>query len=400
MAKKIDLNGLDHFKEKENAMIASEYSSSKTYAVGDYCYHAGTLYCCTTAITTAENWTAGHWTAAKLADDTSALKTAITQLESQSGGIANTIENVPIASFDDGTASAVKQIVVGIEPVQSGSGDPAPDNVRPITGWAGAIVNVSDADTSTPTVYNITFPAGAGTVYGGTLTINEDGSGELVIDRVNVSLTENAVTNSWLDTGRDSMGFYRSNWGASGYPTPSSGSDQLFDYCKVGVVYDTNNIWNARFLFSSGNFNRFEIRLPRSVLATEDVAGARAYLNAHPLQAVYKVTPTTYQLTTQQVITLLEGTNNVWADTGNIIQLQYYADSKGYIDTRDSLVKALIAKELPSMVADTALTANDFRIVNNTLYRVTTSIASGATLTVGTNVVATTLAEVIKPLLS
>ena len=77
MAKKIDLNGLDHFKEKENAMIASEYSSSKTYAVGDYCYHAGTLYCCTTAITTAENWTAGHWTAAKLADDTSALKTAL-----------------------------------------------------------------------------------------------------------------------------------------------------------------------------------------------------------------------------------------------------------------------------------------------------------------------------------
>lgn len=79
MAKKIDLNGLDHFKGKENAMIASEYSSSKTYSVGDYCYHAGTLYCCTTAITTAENWTAGHWTAAKLADDTSALKTAIGQ---------------------------------------------------------------------------------------------------------------------------------------------------------------------------------------------------------------------------------------------------------------------------------------------------------------------------------
>ena len=80
MAKKIDLNGLDHFKEKENAMIASEYSSSKTYAVGDYCYHAGTLYCCTTAITTAENWMSGHWTAAKLADDCSALKTAVTDV--------------------------------------------------------------------------------------------------------------------------------------------------------------------------------------------------------------------------------------------------------------------------------------------------------------------------------
>lgn len=75
MAKKIDVNGLDHYHDKVSAMLASEYSSSKTYAVGDYCFHAGTLYECTTAITTAENWTSGHWTAAKLADDTSALKT-------------------------------------------------------------------------------------------------------------------------------------------------------------------------------------------------------------------------------------------------------------------------------------------------------------------------------------
>ena len=77
MAKKIDVNGLDHYHDKVSAMLASEYSSSKTYAVGDYCFHAGTLYECTTAITTAEAWTSGHWTAAKLADDTSALKTTV-----------------------------------------------------------------------------------------------------------------------------------------------------------------------------------------------------------------------------------------------------------------------------------------------------------------------------------
>ena len=29
----------------------------------------------------------------------------------------------------------------------------------------------------------ITFPSSAGTVYGGTLTVNKDGSGELVVDR-------------------------------------------------------------------------------------------------------------------------------------------------------------------------------------------------------------------------
>ena len=73
----IDLNGLGYFKDKENAMIADTYSSSKTYAVGDYVYYSGTLYKCTTAISTAEEWTSGHWTAAKLANDVSPLKNAI-----------------------------------------------------------------------------------------------------------------------------------------------------------------------------------------------------------------------------------------------------------------------------------------------------------------------------------
>lgn len=80
MPKKIDVSGLDHYHDKVSAMVADEYSSSATYAVGDYCFHAGTLYKCTTAITTAEAWTSGHWTAAKLAEDTSELKTAFADI--------------------------------------------------------------------------------------------------------------------------------------------------------------------------------------------------------------------------------------------------------------------------------------------------------------------------------
>lgn len=43
--------------------LAAEYDSTSTYAVGDYCTHDGTLYKCSTAINTAEAWTAAHWTA-------------------------------------------------------------------------------------------------------------------------------------------------------------------------------------------------------------------------------------------------------------------------------------------------------------------------------------------------
>lgn len=60
-----------------NGAIAATYSSSSTYKVGDYCIHDGGLYRCTTAITTAEAWTSGHWTAAKIGPDVSDLKSAM-----------------------------------------------------------------------------------------------------------------------------------------------------------------------------------------------------------------------------------------------------------------------------------------------------------------------------------
>lgn len=42
--------------------IASYYSTSATYAVGDIVRYSHSLYRCNTAITTAEAWTAAHWT--------------------------------------------------------------------------------------------------------------------------------------------------------------------------------------------------------------------------------------------------------------------------------------------------------------------------------------------------
>jgi len=47
-----------------------------------------------------------------------------------------------VASFDNGADDLpLKSLVVNIEPKQSGSGDPSPTNVRPISGWSGVNVN-------------------------------------------------------------------------------------------------------------------------------------------------------------------------------------------------------------------------------------------------------------------
>ena len=66
-----------------------------------------------------------------------------------------------IASFPDGADGLpVKDLTVSIEPVQAGTGDPSPTNVRPISGWTGANVsrtgvNVWDEETQ-PGYYDAT----------------------------------------------------------------------------------------------------------------------------------------------------------------------------------------------------------------------------------------------------
>lgn len=47
--------------------LAPAYDNTATYAVGDLCNHEGKLYSCTTAIATAEEWDATHWTETTLA---------------------------------------------------------------------------------------------------------------------------------------------------------------------------------------------------------------------------------------------------------------------------------------------------------------------------------------------
>lgn len=75
------------------AEIAPAYSSSGTYAVGDYVIYNSGLYRCVSAISTAESWTAAHWVSVDLAPDlggqVSDLKTQITDAFEWSTGAKN-----------------------------------------------------------------------------------------------------------------------------------------------------------------------------------------------------------------------------------------------------------------------------------------------------------------------
>lgn len=111
-------------------VTASAYSSSSTYAVGDYVIHNSNLYRCTTAITTAESFTAAHWTQVVLGDDVSDLKSEINTLEN--GG----------QNFSDGYGITINGTVVATEGV-------CLSDFIPVEGSTG-YVTVSSAHTPSP----------------------------------------------------------------------------------------------------------------------------------------------------------------------------------------------------------------------------------------------------------
>ena len=79
-ALKTDTDAVKAIAEDAVENEADEYDSTKTYAVGDLCIYQNTLYRCSTVISTAESWTAAHWTQTTIQDELSTLNDHIGNL--------------------------------------------------------------------------------------------------------------------------------------------------------------------------------------------------------------------------------------------------------------------------------------------------------------------------------
>jgi len=171
------------------------------------------------------------------------------------------------------------------------------------------------------TTYPVSWQTEAGTVYGGTLDVV---SGEMVVDRAMVDL--GAL--SWVKINTQG-----SHW-------------------RFYVIYNDAKL-NGELLSSQYE----QITASAQYMGTQGVAtqasGANTlvmisderYENQSDFQTAMSgvqlcyelATPQTYQLT-ETDIALLQGQNNVWADTGDV-EVTYKADIQGYIDKK---INALI----------------------------------------------------------
>lgn len=229
----------------------------------------------------------------------------------------------------------------------------------------------------TPDTYAFAFPTAAGTVYGGTLAVDQDGSGTLTVDR---AIATYDGSENWLWSTATNRPNIRLANGAYIKPVVSN----MYPYSAAAVATEGTITTNG-----GGGYN---IWITDSVNAP-NLEAWKTFLASHNLVVVYYIaTPQTYTLTAEQVTTLL-GDNTVWMDADGSIDLTYRADTQKYIDSRIALLNSNLAYIEDGMTASRAYSVGQYVLIGGQLYKVTASIASGATFTIGTNVVATTVGE-------
>ena len=106
------------------ATIAPTYSSSALYPVGAYVWYDGNLYRCNTAITTAETWTAAHWTEAIVSDDIIILRNDLHRFSMDAydtdwAAYVGATDNTLLQS-DGSTAESSLTVTTGFMPVVAG----------------------------------------------------------------------------------------------------------------------------------------------------------------------------------------------------------------------------------------------------------------------------------------
>ena len=163
-------------------------------------------------------------------------------------------------------------------------------------------------------------------MYGGYL---KPGTGELV-----------AIQKDVVFDGSDDE-----NWG---YYSISSGTHNLFrisvsDRANESIVANQPNI--AKYVCNAyspatnlttgrtnGTFSGTGTNVDFVNDSYSNVTSWKAYLAQNPIQFVYHLaTPITYQLTPEEMFTLLKGVNNVWNTTGNT-EITYKADTRLFIE--------------------------------------------------------------------
>lgn len=306
--------------------------------------------------------------------------------EIEGGGSGYQLKDLPtgsIATVNDAAELPLNALKVSVEAWQERSGDPSPSNIRPIHGWDSGIINVV-SDYSKAKYFNGLKIGIYGYVDLGTLTWTNYKTGgyqsrttnakggdasnvpkcilsngfipkkpDAVLQDGEMTISNNDIYLVDTDYPSDAEALKQSLQGVYmiyelySAVTPSITPEQYatlknaFNYSENITTLDfPQTIYGAEWDVVNGEMKQTDgyiasyngETLPSTWISDRDVYDGT---NTPTIGAevVYKLaTPTTIDLSPLS-IRLLEGTNNLYADCGEVIEGEYFSGSaKGYVD--------------------------------------------------------------------
>ena len=194
-------------------------------------------------------------------------------------------------------------VVVTLEPKQAGSGDPSPENVRPISGYDSVAVTLSKDEAQVKQIA-LTLPE---TIYGGNVDA-VSGAGEKTWECIEFDGTE-----EWR--GVSSSDAYQISYLLTAIANSNERESSICSYFK----YATSKV-ESFWIDSSGVFVRIATNEFSSVEDWKSYLSAQASAGT-PVQVAYKLaTPEPFQATGNQALPAVAGLNTVYTD-GNSLEV-------------------------------------------------------------------------------
>ena len=334
-----------------------------------------------------------------------------------------------IASFPDGADGLpVKDLTVSIEPVQSGSGDPSPTNVRPISGWTGCNVTRTGVN-----IWDEEWELGTLNTSTGEKVVSSSWIRSKNFVRVEPGKTYSVVKSDLSssksifivyyaveDTTTSVGNYFRIQANGDTFTAPYNSNYLLFTINQTTYSNDISiNSIPADTSYHASHVQTIPISWQSSAgtVYAASLDALAGLLKVRPYYASYNGetlvgpwissmdaytpggTPTTgaqvvdfggsetsYSLDAIALNTLL-GQNNIWVDAGDST-VEYPCDTKLYIQKINTPTD-------DDMIADAQIASGKYFIVNNNLYISTAAILAGDPIKPGTNCTLTNLAAAL-----
>ena len=233
------------------------------------------------------------------------LKRIILPKIMEGGGGGTVVEDTATGNpvtFETDLDRKLKHIIVNFLPIQSGTGDPSPTNIRPITGWTGLDV-MHGADQTDYDTYPVTWQT-HGAIYGGYV--------DLVTGEVWKTWEGKTISETRPEKKADHIfQFYFSDrkYRQGLFAVKSDSYKTITQAASTGSTIETLYQTYGDGIYINSGSGTFYV-CDSDYTDADDFKAAR-----EDVQIVYELdTPTLIATLTPQQINAIKGNNTVWSD--------------------------------------------------------------------------------------